>query len=57
MYTRHLVLIGTIPNYFVFQPRERYEQYLNTTCINAYVANGGWVPRSQGAGTTNPNPG
>ena len=25
--------------------------------ISAHVANGGWVPRSQGAGTTNPNQG
>ena len=25
--------------------------------INAYVAKGGWVPRSQGAGTAEPNPG
>ena len=32
---------------------ERYRLH----AFNAYVANGGWVPRSQGAGTVNPNPG
>ena len=25
--------------------------------VNAYVANGGWVPRGLGAGTANTNPG
>ena len=33
------------------------QQQSSKTHINAYVANGGWVPRSQGAGTANPNPG
>ena len=32
-------------------------QNIKLILLNVYVANGGWVPRSQGTGTADPNPG
>lgn len=34
-----------------------YKVHCNLLSVNAYVANGGWVPRSLETGTADPNPG